>query len=279
MTAWRYILASLRQFGASMPPSPPAWPFRRWSSPGRCWSATRCAAASATWRSRALGRTDTVVLAQHPFRAALAEEIRASPAANNRYADSVPLLLTQGAATFRTAAGEIRRATSLNVYGVNCAVLGAREPWRWIQPRRTPGRRHAAPPHSRQRNRTHRECRPGAGRPAGRLCRSPHSAAQRHALPTALSAKRKTPPRRVALRWRRSSASDDAQRWPASTCFPRRSPRETPSSRSTTLQDLLKLEGKANAVLLALPDAESATSPQSVAELAAELRPTLADSA
>jgi putative ABC transport system permease protein len=65
-----------------------------------------------------LGRVDTVLLAEHPFHSGLASELLAAPEVKSQFREAVPLLLTTGAATSRDDAGETRRATGLSIYGV-----------------------------------------------------------------------------------------------------------------------------------------------------------------
>ncbi|MEM9658586.1 MAG: ABC transporter permease, partial [Planctomycetota bacterium] len=64
-----------------------------------------------------LGRVDLALLADHPFRSALADELLSIDAIARNYSSATPLLLTQGAATARS--GEVqRRAANLTVAGV-----------------------------------------------------------------------------------------------------------------------------------------------------------------
>jgi ABC-type lipoprotein release transport system permease subunit len=118
MTAWRYIVASL-------------WQFRRVHlavAVGVAVTTTVITGALLVGDSmrgslrdlalRSLGRVDAVLMAERPFRAALAEEVLRDSNVASAYTDAVPLLVTRGAATFRHTDGNVRRAASLEVFGV-----------------------------------------------------------------------------------------------------------------------------------------------------------------
>jgi ABC-type lipoprotein release transport system permease subunit len=64
-----------------------------------------------------LGRIDAMVVAEHPFRVELADELIEQPGVAEYYSDAHALLMTAGVATFRSRDVE-RRATNLSVAGV-----------------------------------------------------------------------------------------------------------------------------------------------------------------
>ncbi|HEX6963151.1 MAG TPA: ABC transporter permease, partial [Lacipirellula sp.] len=64
-----------------------------------------------------LGRIDAVLTAETPFREAMAQEWLKAPTLRARGAKGAPLILTQGSALFRDDQGEVRRAAQLQVVG------------------------------------------------------------------------------------------------------------------------------------------------------------------
>lgn len=118
MNAWQYILASLRQY-------------RRvhWAVAAGVAVATAVITGAllvgdsvrGSLKDLALaglGRVDAVLIAEQPFREALAQEWRADPTVRELIADAVPLLLTPGSLSYDAAEGEVRRATRLQIIGV-----------------------------------------------------------------------------------------------------------------------------------------------------------------
>jgi putative ABC transport system permease protein len=117
MSAWRYILASLRQYRRVHLAVAAGVAVATAVITGALLVGDSMRGSLRDLALRGLGRIDSVVLGQHPFRAALAQELFAAPAVKQHFAEVLPLLLTQGAAT-RQDGGEVHRATGLNVVGV-----------------------------------------------------------------------------------------------------------------------------------------------------------------
>ncbi len=117
MSAWRYILASLRQYRRVHLAVAAGVAVATAVITGALLVGDSMRGSLRDLALRGLGRIDAAVLGQRPFRAALADELFAVPAVKQRFTEVLPLLLTQGAAT-RQAGGEVRRATGLGVVGV-----------------------------------------------------------------------------------------------------------------------------------------------------------------
>jgi ABC-type antimicrobial peptide transport system permease subunit len=118
MTPWRYILASLAQFRRVHVAVAAGVAVGAAVITGALLVGDSMRGSLRDLSLRGLGRVDAVLLAEHPFRAALAGELLDAAAVGPHYQTAVPILLTQGAATRQDDSGAIRRATSLEVFGV-----------------------------------------------------------------------------------------------------------------------------------------------------------------
>jgi putative ABC transport system permease protein len=67
---------------------------------------------------KSLGSIDTVLLAEQPFRQALADEWLSADSAGESPA-AAPLILSQGSAVFREPSGDVRRASQLQIIGAS----------------------------------------------------------------------------------------------------------------------------------------------------------------
>jgi putative ABC transport system permease protein len=118
MTAWQYILASLRQYRRVHLAVAAGVAVTTAVITGALLVGDSMRGSLRELALRGLGRVDFVLLAEHPFRAELANELLTAPAIQRVYAEALPLLLTRGVATQQDESGATRRATALEVYGV-----------------------------------------------------------------------------------------------------------------------------------------------------------------
>ncbi len=118
MNAWQYIVASLRQYRRVQLAVAAGVAVATAVITGALLVGDSMRGSLRDLALRSLGRVDAVLLAEHPFRSALAEEWLQAPAVRQSFSDAVPLIVARGAATLRDDDGEMRRATALEVFGV-----------------------------------------------------------------------------------------------------------------------------------------------------------------
>jgi ABC-type antimicrobial peptide transport system permease subunit len=117
MTSWKYILSSLRQYRRVHLAVAAGVAVTTAVITGALLVGSSVRGSLRDLALSSLGRIDSVVIGEQPFREALGEELRADPAVKSLYAEVVPVLKTRGAATFQSQ-GDSRRATGLQVSGV-----------------------------------------------------------------------------------------------------------------------------------------------------------------
>ncbi|HYO26378.1 MAG TPA: hypothetical protein VEQ85_15665, partial [Lacipirellulaceae bacterium] len=222
---------------------------------------------------RGLGRIDAVVLAETPFRAALAAELHASPHVAKHYRQALPLLLSQGAATRRDDARQTRRATGLSVVGVTP------EFWTLAGPAGA-GPPAAASSASAQLKGNEVALTADVARELGAaqgdfiVLRVP-SAGSAPADSSLGEKEDATASRRLRV----AHVLDDAQRG-AMARFALRPSQQAPRNAFVPLEmlaELLEIEGRANAILLAGDSVEQALPPAAGEALQRALKPTMAD--
>jgi ABC-type antimicrobial peptide transport system permease subunit len=267
MTAWRYIAASLRQYRRVHLAVAAGVAVATAVITGALLVGDSMRGSLRDLALRGLGRVDAVVLAEHPFRAALADDLHEQPGVAAAYADVLPLLLTQGAATFRTTGGDVRRATGLHVYGVDSGF------WTLAGP---PGAAQADP--IRRGNEV--ALAAGVARELGAqvgdflVLRIPRAGAT--PADSALGEKEEA----AASRRLRVSAVLEENAVGSMARFGLRPSQAAPANvflPLATLQDMSELPGQANAILIASRDANEAAPPEALADVTRELRPTLED--
>ena len=118
MTSWTYIRASLRQYCRIHLAVAAGVAVATAVITGALLVGDSVRGSLRGLALESLGRIDTVILAEHPFRAALADEMHADRTLESLDLDAAPVLLTQGAAVVRGQGGEVRRAAGLQVFGV-----------------------------------------------------------------------------------------------------------------------------------------------------------------
>jgi putative ABC transport system permease protein len=117
MSAWQYILASLRHYQRLHLAVAAGVAVTTAVITGALFVGDSMRGSLRDLAMQGLGRIDAVLTAEQPFREALVEEWLAAPTLRVRGAKGVPLILTQGSALFRDEAGEVRRAAQLHVVG------------------------------------------------------------------------------------------------------------------------------------------------------------------
>jgi ABC-type antimicrobial peptide transport system permease subunit len=117
MSAWRYILASLRQFRRVHLAVAAGVAVTTAVITGALLVGDSMRGSLRGLALKSLGRVDVVLLAEHPFREALLKEWIAAPSVRQHMANVQPLIFTQGSATFQTDSGDVRRAGQLQVIG------------------------------------------------------------------------------------------------------------------------------------------------------------------
>jgi putative ABC transport system permease protein len=268
MTAWQYILASLRQYRRVHVAVAAGVAVTTAVITGALLVGDSMRGSLRDLALRSLGRVDAALMAEHPFRAALAEELLAHDAVKDHYADAIALLVTRGAATHQDDAGEVRRATALEVFGVS------REFWSLASSTDA-----AAPPLKRGNEialtaAVARELDAKVGDFV--VLRLPLSSAT--PADSAIGEKEETS---ASRRLKVAAILDETSRDPMAR-FSLRPRQQAPRNAFVpleTLQDLLELPGKANAIVLATEANEHET-PRPAAALSAvglALRPELAD--
>jgi putative ABC transport system permease protein len=223
-----------------------------------------------------LGRVDTVLLAEHPFHAGIANELFTSPEVKSHFREAVPLLLTTGAATSRDDAGEARRATGLSVYGV------AREFWSLAPPDPRPLPLSPSNRWPQVAVNAGNEIALTADVAAELGVREDDFVVLRIPLPGATPADSALGEKEDASASRRlkvtavlaAGVRDNMSR------FGLRPSQQAPRNAFVplaTLQQLLKLGDEANALVLATDDAATPSTAAAVEALTAALHPTLVD--
>jgi len=214
---------------------------------------------------QSLGRIDAVLLAEQPFREALIEDWLAAPSVKNRLSAATPLILTQGTASHRQGSGDVRRAARLQ-------VIGAPPEFWSFAPTPSP-----APVERGNRVALTASVAEELGVKVGdavllRLLlassvpadstlgkKDETSASRRFEVTAILSDNDESTLARFSIR--------PSQQAPRNVFVP-----------LATLQDLLELDGKVNAAVMAGKSAEhEEVSDQAIRELAQALQPTLAD--
>jgi ABC-type antimicrobial peptide transport system permease subunit len=117
MTAWRYILASLRQYRRIHLAVAAGVAIAAAVITGALLVGDSMRGSLRTLALEGLGRVDSVLIAEHPFRAALADEWLETSGMPSEIDAAVPLLLAQGAAVATGEDGQARRAAQLEVIG------------------------------------------------------------------------------------------------------------------------------------------------------------------
>jgi ABC-type antimicrobial peptide transport system permease subunit len=117
MTAWRYILVSLRQYRRVHLAVAAGVAVTTAVITGALLVGDSVRGSLRGLSLKSLGRVDVVLLAEHPFREALLKEWIAAPAVRQHLANVQPLIITQGSATFELNSDEVRRAGQLQVIG------------------------------------------------------------------------------------------------------------------------------------------------------------------
>jgi putative ABC transport system permease protein len=117
MSAWQYILASLRHYRRLHLAVAAGVAVTTAVITGALLVGDSMRGSLRDLAMQSLGRIDAVLTAEPPFRDALVEEWLAAPTLRVRGAKGVPLILTQGSALFRDDAGDVRRAAQLPIVG------------------------------------------------------------------------------------------------------------------------------------------------------------------
>src|SRR5688572_12371465 len=117
MSAWQYILASLRQYRRLHLAVAAGVAVTTAVITGALLVGDSMRGSLGDLALKGLGRIDAVLTAEQPFREAMVDEWLAAPTLRVRGVKGVPLILTQGSAVFRDDAGEVRRAAQLQVVG------------------------------------------------------------------------------------------------------------------------------------------------------------------
>nr|MBA3484246.1 hypothetical protein [Pirellulales bacterium] len=117
MSSWQYILASLRHYHRVHLAVAAGVAVATAVITGALLVGDSMRGSLRGLAFKSLGRIDAVLLAEHPFREAMVDEWQAAPTLKERGTKAVPLMLTQGSAVFRSDAGDVRRAAQLQVIG------------------------------------------------------------------------------------------------------------------------------------------------------------------
>jgi hypothetical protein len=117
MTPWRYILSSLRQYRRVHSAVAAGVAVTTAVITGALLVGDSMRGSLRSLALKSLGPVDAAVLAEHPFREAMLHEWSEAPAVKETGVTLTPLILTQGAAVFRDGDGQVHRAAQLQVIG------------------------------------------------------------------------------------------------------------------------------------------------------------------
>jgi ABC-type antimicrobial peptide transport system permease subunit len=121
MNSWRYIAASLRHFRHIHLAVAAGVAIATAVITGALLVGDSMRGSLRELALSGLGRIDLVLTAEQPFRQELADEWLAAAVLRARGAEGSPLILSQGSAAFRDAAGQTRRAANLQIIGAPAA--------------------------------------------------------------------------------------------------------------------------------------------------------------
>lgn len=117
MSPWRYILASLRHYAYLHAAVAAGVAVATAVITGALMVGDSMRGSLRGLVEGSLGAVDAVLVAERPFRLEMVRQWAESPALRQRDATAVPLVLSPGAATFRGPRGDVRRAAGLQVIG------------------------------------------------------------------------------------------------------------------------------------------------------------------